>query len=183
MAGAVVQVVSACLAGPSMSVGALRAACPILDLRMDPGMRLTALSSTGVDVQTAAFGLKSDLDPSMQPRAPCRLAANARAVGPIPDQHLIPSKPLATCGLAADAREAGAPMDPNTNPSRQARAPCSLAVDVWAVGVLAYELLVGGPPFEADTKAATYQAILAIEPWVPPHLSPHARDFVLQACL
>lgn len=164
-----------------MSVKAVRAACPTLDLCTDPGMLPKALSGTAADVQAAAFGLKSDPDPGMQPRAPCRPAANARAVGPTPDQHLIPSRPLAPCGLAADAWEAGATMDPTKSPSGQARAPCSLAVDVWAVGVLAYELLVGGPPFEADTKAATYQAILGVEPWVPPHLSPHARDFVLQA--
>ena len=27
-----------------------------------------------------------------------------------------------------------------------------LPADVWCVGILAYELLVGGPPFEADSK-------------------------------
>ena len=27
-----------------------------------------------------------------------------------------------------------------------------LPADVWCCGVLAYELLVGGPPFEAETK-------------------------------
>ena len=27
-----------------------------------------------------------------------------------------------------------------------------LPADIWALGILAYELMVGGPPFEADTK-------------------------------
>ena len=44
--------------------------------------------------------------------------------------------------------------------------------------MLAYELLVGAPPFEADSKAATYAAILEKQPWLPQHLSAAARDFV-----
>ncbi len=27
-----------------------------------------------------------------------------------------------------------------------------LATDIWALGILAYELMIGGPPFEADTR-------------------------------
>ena len=34
----------------------------------------------------------------------------------------------------------------------EASASYGLPADVWCVGVLAYELLVGGPPFEAETK-------------------------------
>ena len=34
-------------------------------------------------------------------------------------------------------------------------------VDVWALGVMAYEFLVGRPPFEAATPAKTYELILA----------------------
>jgi serine/threonine protein kinase len=33
-----------------------------------------------------------------------------------------------------------------------AKANYGLPLDVWGVGILEYELLVGGPPFEADTK-------------------------------
>lgn len=33
-------------------------------------------------------------------------------------------------------------------------------VDVWAVGVLAFELLVGKPPFEVDDEARTVNMIL-----------------------
>lgn len=30
-------------------------------------------------------------------------------------------------------------------------------VDAWAMGVLAFELITGKPPFERDTRAATYE--------------------------
>lgn len=32
-------------------------------------------------------------------------------------------------------------------------------VDLWSLGVLCYEFLVGKPPFEADTYQETYRAI------------------------
>jgi hypothetical protein len=56
-----------------------------------------------------------------------------------------------------------------------------LPADVWCTGVLAYELLVGGPPFEADSKEATYARIVRAEPMLPPHLSEAARDFITSA--
>lgn len=56
-----------------------------------------------------------------------------------------------------------------------------LPADVWCCGVLAYELLVGGPPFEADTKGATYTRILKTEPIYPAHLSAEARGFIAGA--
>ena len=38
-------------------------------------------------------------------------------------------------------------------------------VDVWALGVLAYECLVGKPPFEtSESIDETHQAILSMEP-------------------
>ena len=33
-----------------------------------------------------------------------------------------------------------------------AKANYGKPADVWAVGILVYELLIGGPAFEADTK-------------------------------
>ena len=55
-----------------------------------------------------------------------------------------------------------------------------LPADVWSAGVLAYELLVGGSPFEADTKEETYGKILACQIWMPSLLSAAAQDFVRQ---
>ncbi|EFN57657.1 hypothetical protein CHLNCDRAFT_11382, partial [Chlorella variabilis] len=56
-----------------------------------------------------------------------------------------------------------------------------LPADAWCVGVLAYELLVGSPPFEAESKDATYTRILKLEPSIPSHLSDQAKGFIRQA--
>lgn len=44
----------------------------------------------------------------------------------------------------------GPPQDAPTG--RGAKANYGMPADVWAVGILTYELLIGGPAFEADTK-------------------------------
>jgi len=54
-------------------------------------------------------------------------------------------------------------------------------VDVWAVGILAYELLVGHPPFEQDSRMETYESIMNADPEFPAWVSPNAREFVLAA--
>ncbi|KAL4451984.1 hypothetical protein ABPG75_007646 [Micractinium tetrahymenae] len=55
------------------------------------------------------------------------------------------------------------------------------AVDVWAVGVLAYELLVGRPPFERESREETYHYIQHKEPVLPAWMGEPARDFVTAA--
>lgn len=35
-------------------------------------------------------------------------------------------------------------------------------VDLWCIGVLCYELLVGNPPFESSTHSETYKRILKV---------------------
>eukprot|EP00195_Chlamydomonas_chlamydogama_P004613 CAMPEP_0202918608 /NCGR_PEP_ID=MMETSP1392-20130828/73875_1 /ASSEMBLY_ACC=CAM_ASM_000868 /TAXON_ID=225041 /ORGANISM="Chlamydomonas chlamydogama, Strain SAG 11-48b" /LENGTH=478 /DNA_ID=CAMNT_0049611715 /DNA_START=294 /DNA_END=1727 /DNA_ORIENTATION=+ len=54
-------------------------------------------------------------------------------------------------------------------------------VDSWAVGILAYELLVGYPPFEQESRAATYEHIMYKEPKFPAWMSEDARKFITVA--
>lgn len=54
-------------------------------------------------------------------------------------------------------------------------------VDAWACGVLAYELLVGCPPFGMSTRDGSVKAIMCQQPKIP-HWLPHAAaDFILWA--
>ena len=54
-------------------------------------------------------------------------------------------------------------------------------VDAWAMGILAYELIVGRPPFEKQSRAATYEHIMYRKPEFPATMSPDAKDFVFLA--
>ena len=54
-------------------------------------------------------------------------------------------------------------------------------VDCWAVGILAFELIVGCPPFEQETRSETYNCIMYKEPKIPDCLSSEARSFILTA--
>lgn len=57
--------------------------------------------------------------------------------------------------------------------------PYTSKVDVWATGVLAYELLMGRPPFEVDNEAETVGRILQCEDIAfDARFSPEWADFV-----
>ncbi|PNW73286.1 hypothetical protein CHLRE_14g626466v5 [Chlamydomonas reinhardtii] len=55
-------------------------------------------------------------------------------------------------------------------------------VDIWGVGVMAYDVLVGQPPFNTDDPNTTVEAILLREAEYPDYLSDDAVDFIDQ-CL
>uniref|UniRef100_A0A8C9P2R8 non-specific serine/threonine protein kinase n=1 Tax=Spermophilus dauricus TaxID=99837 RepID=A0A8C9P2R8_SPEDA len=51
-------------------------------------------------------------------------------------------------------------------------------VDLWSLGVLCYEFLVGQPPFEANTHQETYRRISRVEFTFPDFVTEGARDLI-----
>ena len=51
-------------------------------------------------------------------------------------------------------------------------------VDLWSLGILCYEFLVGKPPFEAESHHETYRRITKVELAFPSHVAEEARDFI-----
>jgi aurora kinase len=51
------------------------------------------------------------------------------------------------------------------------------AVDLWSLGVLTYEFVVGEAPFE-DTPVMTQRRIARCEMTIPPFVSHEARDLI-----
>lgn len=51
-------------------------------------------------------------------------------------------------------------------------------VDLWCLGVLCYEFLVGKPPFESRSQTETHTRIRNVNFKFPDHVSPLARDFI-----
>ncbi len=53
-------------------------------------------------------------------------------------------------------------------------------VDLWSLGILCYEFLVGKPPFETESHQETYRKIVTVDMEWPNHISPGARDLIFK---
>uniref|UniRef100_H2ZV04 non-specific serine/threonine protein kinase n=1 Tax=Latimeria chalumnae TaxID=7897 RepID=H2ZV04_LATCH len=51
-------------------------------------------------------------------------------------------------------------------------------VDIWCIGVLCYEFLVGNPPFESSSHTDTYRRITKVDLQFPPYVCEGARDLI-----
>ncbi|XP_007126677.1 aurora kinase B isoform X4 [Physeter macrocephalus] len=51
-------------------------------------------------------------------------------------------------------------------------------VDLWCIGVLCYELLVGNPPFESASHNETYRRIVKVDLKFPPSFPAGAQDLI-----
>ena len=58
--------------------------------------------------------------------------------------------------------------------------PHDYRVDIWSLGILCYEFLVGYPPFEAEDNQQTYNRIKHIDLRFPGHVSNEARDLIMR---
>jgi serine/threonine protein kinase len=65
-------------------------------------------------------------------------------------------------------------------PEMVAGLPHDEKIDVWAIGTLLYEFLVGWPPFEAGSQEATMSRILNLDFDIPATVNRLARNLILQ---
>jgi aurora kinase, other len=64
-------------------------------------------------------------------------------------------------------------VDPETGK----RSPATMA-DVWGLGILLYEFVVGRAPFEGSSTVSTYKKIRSSTPVFPDHVSPECKDLI-----
>ena len=66
------------------------------------------------------------------------------------------------------------------SPEMVAGTPHDERVDIWSLGVLCYEFLVGSPPFEDENHRETYRKIREVEVRFPETVSNEAQDLILR---
>lgn len=56
------------------------------------------------------------------------------------------------------------------------------SADIWCLGILIYEFLVGMPPFETNDTQQTYKRIVKCDIKYPEHMSDPAKDLIGKVC-
>ena len=69
------------------------------------------------------------------------------------------------------------------SPEMVNKQPYDESIDVWCLGVLMYELLVGTPPFETKDPKDTYKKIANVDFEFPDFLSEDAKDLLSKLLL
>lgn len=73
-------------------------------------------------------------------------------------------------------------LPPEMVDPRRSNKPYDEKVDLWALGVLMYEFLVGRAPFE-DTPSLTHRRIMRGDMTIPSFVSPEAKDLIRKVSL
>ncbi|MFP6685068.1 MAG: serine/threonine-protein kinase, partial [Polyangiaceae bacterium] len=114
------------------------------------------------------FGLARHFDLDFEPEDPARSAAPA-SIGSLIDQEISESI-LSSHGDGTPAYMAPEQWHSETN---------STTTDIWALGVLLYEMAVGEHPFPCQTMETLYYAVCVDEPPVlPPSIPGGLRDLI-----
>ncbi|XP_015681945.1 aurora kinase B-B, partial [Protobothrops mucrosquamatus] len=58
--------------------------------------------------------------------------------------------------------------------------PHNEKVDLWCIGILCYEFLVGTPPFESECHSETYRRIVSVDLRFPPFVTEGAKDLIVK---
>jgi len=89
---------------------------------------------------------------------------------------------LADFGWCAELAEGGRNTFCGTldylSPEMVESEPHDAAVDLWAMGVLLFEMLVGRPPFAAKSQVASVARIVKVDLQIPEELDPLAADLI-----
>jgi serine/threonine protein kinase len=56
--------------------------------------------------------------------------------------------------------------------------PYSYSVDIWQLGILAYEMMLGTTPFYDENKSKLFSNIVSVEPYFPPELDSRISNFI-----
>ncbi|KAL6773846.1 hypothetical protein ACKKBG_A22740 [Auxenochlorella protothecoides x Auxenochlorella symbiontica] len=135
--------------------------------RGTPARSVAATPSAG-SLATSSSGRLPDLaGVSLSARAPRAPAAGAEAgLGPASSQGS--AQRLVSLVGTADY----------VSPEVLGNRAVTPAADLWALGCVLYQMLVGRPPFKSPSEYLTFQKVISLEYEIPEHLSPEAQDLI-----